>query len=108
MATVEERVAFLEGRVEEQSQMVTGIREAIVSLEQRMDRRFEAVDRRFEGIELRFTALDQKLDQSVAALDQKLDASVAALDQKLDQRFAWLLGAQITTLGAIVAALLAR
>ena len=97
MTTVEERVAFLEGRVEEQSQMVNGIREAIVNLEQRMDRRFEAIDRRFERIELQLAGLDQKLDQRVAALDQKLD-----------QRFAWLMGVQITTLIAIVAALLAR
>ena len=35
MATLEERLAFLEGRVDEQSQMVNGIREAVVSLEQR-------------------------------------------------------------------------
>ena len=101
MAGLEERLAFLEGRLDEQSQMVNGIREAIVNLEQRMDRRFEA-------IELRLTALDQKLDQRIVALDQKLDQRVAALDQKLDQRFAWLLGVQITTLIAIVAALLAR
>jgi uncharacterized coiled-coil protein SlyX len=90
MGTVEERLAFLEGRVGEHSQMLTGIREAMVSLEQRMDRRFEAV-------ELRLTALDQKLDRSVTALDQKLD-----------HRFSWLLGVQVTTLIAIVAALLTR
>ena len=65
--------------MEEQSQMVNGIREAMVHLEERMDRRFEAVELR-----------------------------LADVDQKLDQRFAWLLGVQITTLIAIVAALLAR
>ena len=32
MATVDERVAFREGRVNEQSQMINGIRDALVSL----------------------------------------------------------------------------
>ena len=107
MTSSEERLAFLEGRVGEHSQMLSGIREAIVNLEQRMDRRFEAV-------ELRLAALDQKLDGSVAALDQKLDRSVAALDQKLsgldqklDQRFAWVIGIQVTTLLAMVTTLVA-
>ena len=112
MATLEERIAFLEGRVDEHSQMLTGIREAIVNLEQRMDRRFETIELRLTALDQKLdhgvAALDQKLDQRIVALDQKLDQRVAALDQKLDQRFAWLLGVQITTLIAIVAALLAR
>ena len=101
MATVDERVAFLEGRVNEQSQMINGIREAIVSLEQRMDRRFESIDRRFESIE-----------QRLNVLDQKMDTGFAAVDHKLDQRFAWLVGIQLTTtaaaVGTVLAALLAR
>ncbi|MBI3261873.1 MAG: hypothetical protein HYZ58_01835, partial [Acidobacteria bacterium] len=58
MATLEERVAFLEGRVVEHSGALDGVRGAVVSLEQRLDRRFEALeqrmDRRFEGVEQRF------------------------------------------------------
>ena len=108
MADPGERLAFLEGRVDEQSHMVNGIREAVANLEQRMDRRFEGVDQRLEALTDRMDRRFESLDLRLAALDQKLDGSVAALDQKLDQRFAWLLGAQITTLIAIVAALLAR
>ena len=59
MATVDERVAFLEGRVNEQSQMINGIRDALVSLEQRMDRQFES-------LEQRLNALDQKVDAGFA------------------------------------------
>ena len=103
MANLEERLAFLEGRVDEQSHMVNGIREALVNFEQRMDGRFEAIDRRFEGLDLRLAGLDQKLDRSVAALDQKL----SAFDQKLDQRFGWLIGIQVTTLLAMVTTLVA-
>ena len=51
MPTVEERLAFLEGRVEEHARNVDGIREALASLEARMDRRFEGVERRFEAVD---------------------------------------------------------
>ena len=125
MATVDERVAFLEGRVNEQSQMINGIRDALVSLEQRMDRRFEGIDRRFESLEQRLNALDQKMDAGLAATNQKMDAGFAAVNQKMDagltamnqrmdagfaaqdHRFAWLVGIQLTTTAAVVGTLLA-
>ena len=100
MSTVDERVAGLEGRVHEQSQMINGIREAIVSLEQRMARRFES-------LELRLTALDQKINAGLAAVNQRMDPGFAALDHKMDHRFAWLVGIQLTTTAAVVGTLLA-
>ena len=72
MESVEERVAYLEGRGEDHSQMVNGIRDALVSLEARMDRRFEGIDRRFE-----------------------------AIDAKMSKQFVWLVGMQVTTLLAV-------
>jgi hypothetical protein len=90
-------VAYLEGRVVEHSRTVDGIREALAALEQRMDRRFEGVDRRFD-------TLDQRID----ALDRKLDHRTAALDDKMSRQFTWAVGIQVTTLVAIVAALLSR
>ena len=47
MATVEERLAFLEGRVGEHGVTINGIRDALEALEARMDRRFDTLDRRF-------------------------------------------------------------
>lgn len=101
---LEERVAFLEGKVEEHSRTLDGVREAVVQLEQRMDRRFEGVDRRFEALDRRFEALERRLD----GLDQKLDQRTDALDQKISRQFVWLVGVQVTTLVALVGALLAR
>ena len=75
MPTLDERVAYVEGRVNEQSQQIGGIREAIVSLEARIDRRLEGIEGRLTG---------------------------------LDQRFQWLVGIQLSTLIAVIAALLAR
>ena len=125
MATVDERVAFLDGRVNEQGQMINGIRDALVSLEQRMDRRFEGIDRRFDSMDLRFVgieqrlnALDQKMDVGLATVNQKMDVGLAAviqrmdigfaaLDRKMDHGFAWLVGIQLTTTAAVVGTLLA-
>jgi uncharacterized coiled-coil protein SlyX len=98
--TGDARLAVVEARVEEQGQMVNGLRDAIVSLEARMDRRFEAIDRRFEQIDQRFLGLDQRLD---------------SLDSKMSRQFVWIVGIQISSLiavvgvlGGVIAALLAR
>lgn len=97
MSTLEERVAYLEGRVEEHARNVDGVREALGSLERRMDARFESVEHRI-GL------LDAKIDGVRAALDAKIDA----LDARMHRNFVWLVGIQVTTLMAIVGALLAR
>jgi tetrahydromethanopterin S-methyltransferase subunit B len=79
MAKVEERVAHLEGHMNELSQRLSGVEAAIRHLEQRTDTRFDSVDRRFD-----------------------------ALDAKMSRQFMWLVGIQITTLVAIVVALISR
>jgi archaellum component FlaC len=93
-------VAFLEGRMVEHSRMMDGIRESIVSLEERMDRRFEAVDRRFDAIDWRFVGIDRRLEG--------IDRRIEGLDTRVSRQFTWLVGLHVTTLAAVVAALLAR
>jgi uncharacterized coiled-coil protein SlyX len=51
---MEERLATVEARLDEQAHVTDAIRDAIVQLEQRMDRRFDAVDHRFDAMERRF------------------------------------------------------
>lgn len=79
MARVEERVAYLEGQVNELSEGLSDVRGAIRHLEQRVDVRFDAVDRRFD-----------------------------ALDHKVSSQFMWIVGIQVTTLVALVVALISR
>jgi uncharacterized coiled-coil protein SlyX len=93
MATLEERLAYLEGQVSEQAHTSVDVREAVRNLEHRMDARFEGVDRRFEAIDRRFDTVDRRID---------------ALDEKVSRQFVWLVGLQVTTLVAIVGALLTR
>lgn len=79
LPTIEERVSYLEGQLSEQSHALQELRSDIRRLDTRMDARFDVVDRRFE-----------------------------ALEGKMSTQFLWLVGIQITTLVAIVGALLAR
>ena len=90
MAEAAGRLAALEARVDEHARGLTDVRMAIASLEQRMDRRFEAIHRRFEGIDARLAGMDGRL---------------SSLDDKFSRYFVWMLGAQVSTLAAIVAVL---
>jgi hypothetical protein len=80
VATVEERVAFLEARVEEHARMTDGIREAIMSMDDRLDRR-------------------------MARLEEKIDLRADAVDARMSRQFLWLVGLHVTTLVAMVGAL---
>ena len=46
MLRIEERVAFLDGRVREQSDTMNDLREQFRALRDQMDRRFDAIDKR--------------------------------------------------------------
>ena len=104
VATLEERVAFLEGRVAEHSRGVDGIRDALVHLEERMDRRFEGVDARFQSLDVRLDGMERRLD----GLDTKMERRFAGIEDKLSRSFVWLVGIQVTTLAAMVTALATR
>ena len=108
MPTIEERVAYLEGQVSEQSHGLVEIREAVRSLEHRVDVRFEAMDRRVESLEQRMDARFEAIDRRMESLEQRMDARFESLDNKVSRQFVWLVGVQVTTLVAIVGALLAR
>jgi uncharacterized coiled-coil protein SlyX len=94
--TIEERVAFVEGPVQEHSQMFAGLPETITSLEQRMDRRFDHVAARFTVLEEGLNGIEVKLTQRVGALEQKVG----------HQR--WLVGLQVTTMLVVLGMAFAR
>jgi hypothetical protein len=116
------RLAFLEGRVME----IDGIRDAILHLEQRMDRRiegleermdhrFESVDARFASIDSRFQALETRLDTRFQGIDSRLDGLEAtmdarfhSMDDKISRHFVWMVGIQVSSLIAMITAFLVR
>ncbi|HEV3216550.1 MAG TPA: hypothetical protein VGZ27_12545 [Vicinamibacterales bacterium] len=44
-----------------------------------------------------------RLESAIAALDPKVDRRFDGLEERFERRFLWLLGAQLTTLFAIIA-----
>ncbi len=91
MPTIEERVAFIEGQMSEQSHALIELRDAVRSLNQELR---DAVRH-----------LDQKMD---ARFDLEWTRRFESMDDKISRHFVWIVGVQVTTLVAIVGALLAR
>jgi hypothetical protein len=86
MPSLEERVAYLEGRGEEHASAISEVRHDVRELRAEMIRRFEQVDKRFELIDKRFEQTDGRFAH-------------------MDNRFNWLVGLQFATLLAVVALL---
>ena len=92
MLRVEERVAFLDGRVREQGDNMNGLREQMLALEGRLDHRFEQIDRRFEQVDRRFEQVDARFD---------------AMDKRMSKHFMWLVGLMVTLQAATIASVAA-
>ena len=89
MATVEERLARLEARVEEHSQLFGTMRETLLAFEHRMDVRFDGIERRFDAVDRRFEAIDRRFET-------------------LDTKFVWLIGLYVTSVIAFAIAAFTR
>lgn len=87
MASVEDRLSYLEGRVEEQSHGFGELRGLIIELGARLDNSIHPLDQRINRVEQRLDRMDQRID---------------LLDQKMSRQFFWLAGFQLTTLLAII------
>ena len=75
MATLEERVAYIEGQMGEQAHLFQAIRDSLATIDRRIDR---------------------------------LEHRVDGLDDKMSRQFLWIVGIQITTLVAVVGAVISR
>jgi len=84
VAELGERIAWVEGRLEEQTMRVDDVRDAIKGLDERIDRRFESVDRRFDNV------------------DRRIDS----LERKLDSHFKWLVGVVVAAFGTVASLIL--
>ena len=93
MATLDERVAYIEGQMAEQSHAFVAVRDSLTGLERRVDRLEQRVDARFDAMERRFDGVERHIN---------------GLDDKMSRQFLWMVGIQITTLVAIVGALVSR
>ena len=78
--TVEARLTVVEHKVAENAKQIDGLREAIIELSERMDRRFEALEQRF-------------------------DRRFEAMERLFDRRFLWLTGTLAATMLTVVSIL---
>jgi len=107
MATLEERVAYIEGQMAEQSHAFLAMRELLKEIGQRIDR----VDQRIDRVDQRLDRLEQRMEARFEAVDRRfetIDHRFIAIEEKMSRQFLWIVGIQITTLIAVVGAVLSR
>ncbi len=92
-AELPERVAYLEGKVDEHSHAWQELRESILQLDGKVDRFREELYERIDATNSRIDSLERRID---------------VLDQKYSPYFLWIIGIQITSLLAIITVLLRR
>ena len=97
MPTVDERMAHVEGRMTEQSQMFVDIREEMRGI------RGEILGIRGELRE-EIAGVRGELREGFRRVDHKFEA----MEARMSRDFRWLVGIQITTLVAIIVALISR
>ncbi len=85
---LEERVAKLEGRMDEHSRF------------------FETISIKLTNMDRRFDDLDKKIDRFREELDRKISGFREELDKKIGINFRWIVGIQITTWVTILLAIL--
>jgi uncharacterized coiled-coil protein SlyX len=102
--TVEERVAYLEGKVEEHSRGYAEIRDGL----QRLDQRLTFLDQKVDRFREELMGANAATNTRIEALDQRLSGRIEALDQKVSKQFIWLVGIQIMVLLAVIGALLGK
>jgi len=101
VTTIEERVAYVEGRLAEQSEMFVDLRTGLSNLAGRVDQLEQSMNRRFDQVDARFVQMDARLVQMDARLVQIDDRFV-----QIDTHFRWMVGIQITTAVTVIAALI--
>ncbi len=78
-ATLEERVAYLEGKVEEHSSVWIDLRERLIHMEQKFDQRFIQIDQRFMQIDQRINETNQRIDKIFFLIIATLATSIGSL-----------------------------
>lgn len=99
MATVEERLAFVEGRLQELAggygqlrEDVQRVAQHVVHLDQKVDRLREELSGRIEGLDHRLSGRIDALEQKVERYRDQLSTQFADLDGKLSRWVRWLVG----------------
>ena len=126
---VEERVARLEGRVDEHSKFFESLSVKLTLLDDKGDRNRESLEKRIditreglekkiditrEGLERKIEGLEQKIDQRFIGIDQRfaqidqrfigIDQRINGTNQRIDRLFFFILATLVSSIGSLIAA----
>ncbi len=107
--TLEERVAYLEGKVDEHSRAWEDLKDMVIHLDQKVDRFREELSSRIDALDQKVDRFRNELSSRIDALDQRiniLDQRINVLDNKFSRYFLWIIGVQITIFLSIIATFL--
>ena len=115
MPSLDERVAYLEGRLEEHASTVIALRGDVKAVhadlrafreEFRQDFTATAgrIATRIDGVEKRIDGRIDGVERRIDGVDRRLER----LDDKMSRHFSWLVGIQVAVLIAVLGALLGR
>ena len=117
MATIEERVAYLEGRMQDHTALWDNLRDSVIDLRADMNRRFEEVRTEFADVRSdmnrRFEEVRADMNRQFAEIQTDMNrqfgevrGELATQRSETERRFLWLTGIFVTTalgtLGAVI------
>jgi archaellum component FlaC len=105
MPSVEERLAYLEGRLGDHATAFDGLRGDFAAMRSevgRVDAKVDRVDAKVDRVDAKVDRVDAKVDR----LDSKIDRLFFEVESRMSRQFVWLVGIQVTVLLAIVGTLL--
>jgi predicted nucleic acid-binding Zn-ribbon protein len=99
LTSVEERVAYLEGKVEEHSKSWQDLKDVIIH-----------IDGRMIHLEQRITELDARINQRITEFDSRINQRITELDARINQRidklFFFILATLASSIGSLITAII--
>ncbi len=116
MASIEERVAYLEGKVEEHSYAWQDLRDRITHMEQKFEQRFLSLDQKIDRFrdELagRIGETHGRIDETNKRIDEtnkRIDGTNKRIDgtnKRIDRLFFFILATMASAIGSLIATIL--
>jgi hypothetical protein len=135
MPTIEERVAYLEGRMQDHTRLWTDLRDGATDLRADVNRRFDEVraefsdfrtdvnrrfeevrleiadvrsdmNRQFAGVRAEFSSLRADMDRRFDEVRAEARSDTHRLEDKVDRHFVWLTGMLLTSMVGTIGAVI--
>ena len=105
MPTVEERVAYLEGRLEDHTAATTDLRTTLSEFRDHTYRQFSDVRAEIGGLRQEMHSGFAEVRQETNTLRAEMNRRFEQMNEKVDRHFTWLVGIQVASLVAMVGGL---